>query len=114
MKEERKSSTPVLQYNPVTGECPPIAALKTFVDFSESTVTVEQIRGRSHKQEVAVARELYWYFLNKRGVGYRRIAKTADRKRETVLSGIRSARWLVETGHPLTEPYKGFFEMTNV
>lgn len=66
--------------------------------------------GISRKENIAIAREMLWYCMNKKGIGTRRIARLAGRKRETVRSGIHTIRNLIETDNPLIEPYRDVIE----
>lgn len=83
----------------------------SLTQFSEIVgISEDDIKGRSRKENVAIARELYWLYLNTRGYGYRKISQFDGRKPETILSGIRTVRNLIETNHPLVEPYKELIE----
>lgn len=83
----------------------------TIEEYSEKTkIPVEDLKGKSRKQNIAIARELYWLYLNTNGYGYRKISQLDGRTPETILSGIRTIRNLIETNHPLIEPYKDLIE----
>ncbi|MFV0587084.1 hypothetical protein [Bacteroides reticulotermitis] len=87
----------------------------SLADFSRITGILEaDLKGRSRTEKVAVAREMYWIYLNYRGMGYRRISQWDGRKPETILSGIRTVRNLIETNHPLVEPYKEVEQLKEV
>lgn len=86
--------------------------VERFIELSNlSNITKEDITGRSRKEEVAIAREVYWYCLNLQGIGYRRISRMDGRARETILSGIRTVKNLIETNHPLVEQHKDVIEI---
>ncbi|MDR1089930.1 MAG: hypothetical protein LBL79_02550 [Prevotella sp.] len=83
-----------------------------FIELSDLlNITEEDISGRSRNEEVAIAREVYWYCLNLRGLGYRRISRLTGRRKQTISSGIRTIKNLIETNHPLVEPYKNVIEI---
>jgi len=83
----------------------------SLAEFSQRVgVPEDDIKGRSRKENIAIARELYWLYLNTNGYGYRKISQLDGRKPETILSGIRTVRNLIETNHPLVEPYKELIE----
>ncbi|NDW19287.1 hypothetical protein D0T53_10220 [Dysgonomonas sp. 216] len=79
----------------------------SLAEFSQKVgIPEDEIKGRSRKESIAIARELYWLYLYKNGKGYRKISQLDGRKPETILSGIRTIRNLIETNHPLVEQYK--------
>lgn len=83
----------------------------SLTEFSNKIgIPEEDIKGKSRKEHIAIARELYWLYLYKNGYGYRRISQIDGRKPETILSGIRTVRNLIETNHPLVEQYKDLIE----
>lgn len=85
--------------------------VERFIELSNlSNITKEDITGRSRSEAIAIAREIYWYCLNLQGIGYRKISQFDGRKPETILSGIRTVRNLIETNHPLVESYKELIE----
>jgi chromosomal replication initiation ATPase DnaA len=87
-------------------------SIDQFIELSnlENSITEEDIMGISRKENIAIAREMLWYCMNKKGVGTRRIARFAGRKRETVRSGIRTIKNLIETESLLIEPYRPAIE----
>jgi chromosomal replication initiation ATPase DnaA len=87
--------------------------IERFIDLSgvlEIGITKQDILGKSRKEEIAIARETYWYWLNKNGLGCRKISQIDGRRKETILSGIRTIKNLIETDHPLINPYKKILE----
>lgn len=87
-------------------------SIELFIELSDlqNRINEEDIRGKSRRENIAIAREAYWYCINKTGIGTRRIARTVNRKRETVRSGIRTIKNLIETNNPLVEPYRKVIE----
>jgi chromosomal replication initiation ATPase DnaA len=87
-------------------------SIERFIELSnlENSITKEDIMGISRRENIAIAREMLWFCMNKNGIGTRRISRFAGRKRETVRSGIRTIRNLIETGSLLVEPYRGAIE----
>lgn len=84
-----------------------ILTVEKFIELSELTnITKEDITGRSRNETIAVAREVYWYCLNLQGLGYRKIARLDGRTKQTIQSGIRTVKNLIETNHPLVAPHK--------
>ena len=75
-------------------------------NLSNTGITKDDITGRSRKEEVAIAREVYWYCLNLQGLGYRRISRIDGRRKQTILSGIRTVKNLIETNHPLVKHHR--------
>ena len=65
----------------------------------------QELKGRSRIETIAIARQVYWYILSIKGIGYRAISRLADRTPATVLSGIRSVKWLFDNNHPLIQDY---------
>jgi chromosomal replication initiation ATPase DnaA len=86
--------------------------IERFIELSnfKNSITEEDIMGMSRRENIAIAREMLWYCMNKNGIGTRRISRFAGRKRETVRSGIRTIRNLIETENPLIEPYRDAIE----
>ncbi|MDR0823909.1 MAG: hypothetical protein LBN74_02370 [Prevotella sp.] len=82
-----------------------------FIELSKLNITKEDITGKSRKEEVAIAREIYWYCLNTQGFGYRRISRLDGRCKQTILSGIRTVKNLIETNHSLIKPYKNIIDI---
>jgi len=80
--------------------------IEEFIESAGYPVSVEEARGRSRREKVAVAREAYWYFLSRHGLGCRRIARMDGRAKETIQSGLRTVKNLIETDHPLIKPYR--------
>jgi chromosomal replication initiation ATPase DnaA len=76
-----------------------------FIELSGLEITYQDIRGRSRREDIAISREAFWYCLSKSGLGTRKIARIAGRKRETVRSGIHTVKNLIETNNPLSHPY---------
>jgi chromosomal replication initiation ATPase DnaA len=86
--------------------------VERFIELSNlSNITKEDIAGRSRKEEVAIAREVYWYCLSLQGIGPRIISRMDGRGKQTISSGIRTVKNLIETNHPLVAPYKDVIEI---
>lgn len=81
------------------------------LNYSNVSITKEDITGRSRSEVVAIAREVYWYCLNLQGLGYRKISQMDGRKKQTISSGIRTVKNLIETNHPLVESYRKVIEI---
>jgi len=86
--------------------------VEMFIELSNLTnITKEDITGRSRSESVAIAREVYWYCLNLQGIGYRRISQLVGRRKQTISSGIRTVKNLIETNHPLIKQHKDVIEI---
>lgn len=82
--------------------------VERFIELSSpSNITKEDIIGRSRNEAIAIARETYWYCLNLQGLGHRKIAKIDGRAKQTISSGIKTVKNLLETNHPLILPHIG-------
>ncbi|MDR1336373.1 MAG: hypothetical protein LBK22_06055 [Tannerella sp.] len=82
-------------------------SIDEFIARSGSSVSPDEVRSRSRKTQVAIAREAYWYYLRVRhGLGPRRISRLDGRCKETVFSGLKTIQNLLETNHPLVSPYQ--------
>ncbi|MDR2993567.1 MAG: hypothetical protein LBV11_07000 [Bacillus cereus] len=87
-------------------------SIEEFIKLSNlSGITKEDIIGRSRKEKITIAREMYWYCLNIQGLGYRRIAKIEGRCKQTISSGICTIKNLINTNHHLVEPYKDVIKL---
>jgi hypothetical protein len=86
-------------------------SIDEFIERGGTEVSAKEVRGRSRKAPVAITREAYWLYLRvHHGLGPRRIARIAGRSKETVFSGLKAARNLLETNHPLILPYRRALE----
>lgn len=86
--------------------------VERFIELSNlSNITKEDITGRSRSEAVAIAREVYWYCLNLQGLGHRRISRLDGRRKQTISSGIRTVKNLIETNHPLVEHHREVIEI---
>lgn len=86
--------------------------VEKFIELSNlSNITKDDITGRSRNEEIAIAREVYWYCLNLQGLGHRRISRIDGRRKQTISSGIKTVKNLIETNHPLLEPHKQTIEI---
>jgi hypothetical protein len=73
-------------------------------------VKAQEVKSRSRKQFIAIARESWWcYNAERYGLGISQLARIDGRKSATVWSGMRTFRNLLETGHPLARPYAHLF-----
>jgi chromosomal replication initiation ATPase DnaA len=79
-------------------------------NLSDTGVTKNDITGRSRNEEITIAREVYWYCLNLQGLGNRRISRIDGRRKQTISSGIRTIKNLLETNNGMLEQYKGVIE----
>jgi chromosomal replication initiation ATPase DnaA len=80
---------------------------KNFLTLSDSSISACAVEGRSRNMQTAIAREAWWYYLNRRqGLSLRQIARLSGRNHSTVRSGIKTASQLLDTAHPLIEPYR--------
>ena len=84
-----------------------ILTVERFIELANlSEISKDDIEGKSRNETIAIAREVYWYCLNLQGLGHRKIAQIDGRRKQTISSGIRTAKNLIETNHPLVDMYK--------
>jgi len=80
-------------------------------NLSDIGITKDDITGRSRNEEIAIAREVYWYCLNLQGLGHRRISRIDGRRKQTISSGIKTVKNLLDTNHPLVEHHREVIEI---
>lgn len=84
-------------------------SILTIEEYSEQIgLPEEALKGLSRKDEHKIPRQLYWYYLNHNGRSYREIAESFGRKHPTILSGVRTARNLIESKDSILRPYLPF------
>lgn len=66
------------------------------------------IKGRDKKPTIAIARQVYWYYLHCNGVSYYRMARMYGRTHTTILKGVATIKNLIETKDPLISPHMEF------
>ncbi|MCL2651158.1 MAG: hypothetical protein FWD60_09080, partial [Candidatus Azobacteroides sp.] len=54
------------------------------------------ILGRDKRQDIADARELYWFILKNNGFGWSEIARLCDRTHGAIISGVKRITRLLE------------------
>jgi hypothetical protein len=85
-------------------------SIEDFIILSllKGKINEEDIINHVRKVNIKVPREAYWHYLSLIGLGTRRIAVLANRKRETVRSGIRTLKNMLDTNDPLLDWYRSF------
>ena len=81
--------------------------MKTLEHYAnEINIPVRSIQGKTRKQEIATAREVYWRYLNNRGVRMTDIAAMFNRNaHSTISSGIRRAENLISCNDEIILPF---------
>jgi chromosomal replication initiation ATPase DnaA len=81
--------------------------INEFLSKTKSNVSVRQIESNSHREDICIAREAWWYYVYKKYKWTQiDIAHMAERKRQTVASGLKNIENLLRHDHYLIEPYK--------
>ena len=88
-------------------EYPEISEYSLEVGIPESEIT-----GRSRRQDVVIAREVYWYILSLHKMTCSEIVKLMNdgRVHQTIAHGISNIQGLIDVNHTLILPYLKIIE----
>jgi len=81
--------------------------MKTLEHYANQiNIPVHTIKGTTRKQEVAIARAVYWRYLNRKGLKMVDIAAMFNRKaHSTISSGIKRAENLISCNDEIAVPF---------
>ncbi len=68
-------------------------------------IPIEELIGSSRIPRIALARQVYWYYLRKYTYSFDRIGRMFGRKRPTILSGVRTIKNLIQTKDSCIDDY---------
>ncbi|GAB6119248.1 helix-turn-helix domain-containing protein [Dysgonomonas termitidis] len=87
-----------------------ILSLKEYAERTD--IPEEELTGKSRKQVLAVARFIYWFYLNKSDPvrwSSVKIAEIFGREHPAILHGIKQVKNFIDTNDSIIEPYRKDF-----
>ncbi|MBF0651057.1 hypothetical protein IR083_19760 [Dysgonomonas sp. GY75] len=85
----------------------------TLEEYSERTeIPLPELTGKSRKQALAVARFIYWFYLNKSDPvrwSSVKIAEIFGREHPAILHGIKQVKNFIDTNDSIIQPYRKDF-----
>jgi len=69
----------------------------------EIGIQPEELKGRSKIQEIVTPRQVYWYYLKSKRLGYSQIARMFSRTHGTIIAGINRIQGLKELNDPYVQ-----------